>query len=83
MSNRPVVWGCKIDQAPPSVTYEEAMTNDDRGLFKWLSNIVCLIKLTVDGICSNFSSASRTDLDFVSSMVYHPPHRLRRSFQIG
>ena len=36
------MWGAKIDQSPPSVSYEEVMHQDDRGLFKWLQNIVGL-----------------------------------------
>jgi trimethyllysine dioxygenase len=35
-----VLWGAKIEQSPPAISYEEAMTEDDKGLFKWLSNIV-------------------------------------------
>lgn len=42
---RPVLWGAKIEKAPPSVTYEEAMTVDDRGLYKWLKKIVSLWRL--------------------------------------
>ncbi|KZP27449.1 Trimethyllysine dioxygenase [Athelia psychrophila] len=38
-SKEPVLWGAKIEKAPPSVTYEEAMTVDDRGLYKWLKKI--------------------------------------------
>ncbi|GLB40713.1 putative protein of unknown function (DUF971) [Lyophyllum shimeji] len=34
-----VLWGKKIEKSPPTVTYEEAMSEDDRGLFKWLTNI--------------------------------------------
>ncbi|KAF8633092.1 hypothetical protein AX15_001509 [Amanita polypyramis BW_CC] len=34
-----ILWGSKIEQSPPSVTYEEAMAKDDKGLFKWLSYI--------------------------------------------
>ncbi|RDB28690.1 Trimethyllysine dioxygenase [Hypsizygus marmoreus] len=34
-----ILWGAKIEQSPPSVTYEEAMAGDDKGLFKWLTNI--------------------------------------------
>ncbi|KAH9943728.1 hypothetical protein B0H21DRAFT_482294 [Amylocystis lapponica] len=34
-----ILWGSKIQQAPPTVTYEEAMAPDDEGLFKWLSNV--------------------------------------------
>ncbi|KZT73518.1 mitochondrial protein [Daedalea quercina L-15889] len=33
-----ILWGSKILQDPPTVTYEEAMSEDERGLFKWLSN---------------------------------------------
>lgn len=39
-TDRKVLWGAKIEQSPPSVTYGEAMAEDDKGLFKWLSNIV-------------------------------------------
>jgi trimethyllysine dioxygenase len=34
-----ILWGSKIQKSPPSVTFEEAMSTDDRGLFMWLSNI--------------------------------------------
>ncbi|KAI9001553.1 mitochondrial protein [Trametes punicea] len=38
-STEKILWGSKILQAPPTVTYEEAMADDSRGLFKWLSNV--------------------------------------------
>ncbi|KAJ7056593.1 hypothetical protein C8F01DRAFT_1211296 [Mycena amicta] len=42
-----ILWGSKILTSPPTVTYEEAMAQDDRGLHKWLSNIdrfgVCFV----------------------------------------
>lgn len=38
--SRPILWGSKILQDPPTVTYEQAMAEDERGLFKWLSNVV-------------------------------------------
>ncbi|KAI0711887.1 mitochondrial protein [Cerioporus squamosus] len=34
-----ILWGSKILKSPPTVTYEEAMASDDRGLYKWLSNV--------------------------------------------
>ncbi|KAH9846230.1 mitochondrial protein [Lenzites betulinus] len=34
-----ILWGSKILQDPPTVTYAEAMAEDSRGLFKWLSNV--------------------------------------------
>ncbi|KAF5327330.1 hypothetical protein D9619_004013 [Psilocybe cf. subviscida] len=34
-----ILWGSKIQQSPPTVAYEEAMATDDRGLYKWLSNV--------------------------------------------
>ncbi|RPD61031.1 mitochondrial protein [Lentinus tigrinus ALCF2SS1-7] len=34
-----ILWGSKILQSPPTITYEEAMASDDRGLFRWLSNV--------------------------------------------
>ncbi|EAU85593.1 mitochondrial protein [Coprinopsis cinerea okayama7 len=33
-----ILWGSKIEKAPPTVAYEEVMQSD-AGLFKWLSNI--------------------------------------------
>ena len=36
---RKILWGSKILQSPPTVTYEEVMDADERGLFKWLSNV--------------------------------------------
>ncbi|KAG5642898.1 hypothetical protein DXG03_001905 [Asterophora parasitica] len=38
--SRKILWGAKIEQAPPAVTYEEAMAEDDHGLFKSLTNVV-------------------------------------------
>ncbi|KAG6902268.1 hypothetical protein C0995_002419 [Termitomyces sp. Mi166 len=38
-ANEKILWGARIEQSPPTVTYEETMHEDDRGLFKWLSNI--------------------------------------------
>ena len=37
---RKILWGSRIQQDPPTVAYEDVMGNDDRGLYKWLSNIV-------------------------------------------
>ncbi|KZT06032.1 mitochondrial protein [Laetiporus sulphureus 93-53] len=34
-----ILWGSKILQDPPTVAYEEVMAEDEKGLFKWLSNI--------------------------------------------
>ncbi|KAF9484366.1 Trimethyllysine dioxygenase [Pholiota conissans] len=34
-----ILWGSKIQKSPPTVTYDEVMANDDRGLYKWLTNI--------------------------------------------
>lgn len=41
--DRKILWGSKIQQSPPAVTYEEAMAEDDRGLFKWLTNVVSVL----------------------------------------
>ncbi|KAJ7583631.1 mitochondrial protein [Mycena floridula] len=38
-SSEKILWSSKIQQSPPTVTFEEAMHEDDRGLFKWLSHI--------------------------------------------
>jgi hypothetical protein len=50
-SFRPILWGSKIDKAPPCVTFDEAMAEDDRGLLKWLSNIVCQRKIPFNKPC--------------------------------
>ncbi|KAK7691147.1 hypothetical protein QCA50_006250 [Cerrena zonata] len=34
-----ILWGAKIAQSPPTVSYEEVMESDDNGVFKWLSNV--------------------------------------------
>ncbi|GJE96209.1 trimethyllysine dioxygenase [Phanerochaete sordida] len=34
-----ILWGSKIQQAPPTVSYEEVMSPDERGLYKWLTNV--------------------------------------------
>ncbi|KIY43953.1 Trimethyllysine dioxygenase, partial [Fistulina hepatica ATCC 64428] len=34
-----ILWGSKILQAPPTISYDEAMAPDDQGLYKWLCNI--------------------------------------------
>ncbi|KAF8968040.1 hypothetical protein BDZ97DRAFT_1800604 [Flammula alnicola] len=34
-----ILWGSKILQSPPIVAYEDVMASDDRGLYKWLSNV--------------------------------------------
>ena len=36
---RKILWGSKIAQSPPTVSYEEVMESDDHGLFKWVSNV--------------------------------------------
>lgn len=38
-SSEKILWGSKIQQAPPTVSYEEVMSPDDRGLYKWLTNV--------------------------------------------
>ncbi|KAJ6612297.1 hypothetical protein B0H10DRAFT_2053133 [Mycena sp. CBHHK59/15] len=34
-----IMWGSKIQSSPPTIAYEEAMAEDDSGLFKWLSHV--------------------------------------------
>ncbi|THV02803.1 Trimethyllysine dioxygenase [Dendrothele bispora CBS 962.96] len=34
-----ILWGSKIEQSPPTVKFEEVMTEEGPGLFKWLQNI--------------------------------------------
>ncbi|KAG5340375.1 hypothetical protein C0989_001969 [Termitomyces sp. Mn162] len=38
-ANESILWGARIEQSPPTVSYEEVMHENDKGLFKWLSNI--------------------------------------------
>ncbi|KIM40595.1 hypothetical protein M413DRAFT_446026 [Hebeloma cylindrosporum] len=38
-STEKILWGSKIQQAPPIVAYEDVMASDDRGLYKWLTNV--------------------------------------------
>lgn len=44
--SRKILWGSKIQQSPPTVTYEEAMSEDDRGLYRWLSNVVSTVYMS-------------------------------------
>ena len=41
---RKILWGSKIEQDPPSVAYTDVMHTGGKGLFKWLSNIVSLLR---------------------------------------
>ncbi|KAF5370429.1 hypothetical protein D9615_009728 [Tricholomella constricta] len=41
-----ILWGAKIEQSPPAVTYEEMMAGDDKGLFKSLTNIASVLPPT-------------------------------------
>ncbi|KAI0073883.1 mitochondrial protein [Panus rudis PR-1116 ss-1] len=34
-----ILWGSKIVQSPPSVPYTDVVAEDDKGLYKWLSNV--------------------------------------------
>ncbi|KAF8656798.1 hypothetical protein AX16_002350 [Volvariella volvacea WC 439] len=38
-SSSKVLWGNKIAQSPPTVTYEEVMEDSEEGLYRWLTNI--------------------------------------------
>ncbi|EKM58474.1 uncharacterized protein PHACADRAFT_252822 [Phanerochaete carnosa HHB-10118-sp] len=38
-SSEEILWCSKIQQAPPTVSYEEVMSPDERGLYKWLTNV--------------------------------------------
>lgn len=38
-STEKILWGSKISQSPPIVRYEDVMTEDGFGLYKWLQNI--------------------------------------------
>ncbi|KAH8100127.1 mitochondrial protein [Cristinia sonorae] len=34
-----ILWGSKIQQSPPTVSYDDVMAEDDQGLFKWVSQV--------------------------------------------
>ncbi|THH26991.1 hypothetical protein EUX98_g7196 [Antrodiella citrinella] len=34
-----IIWGAKIEQSPPTVAYTDIMSDNDEGLFKWLSHV--------------------------------------------
>lgn len=77
--DRRILWGSKIEQSPPTVTYEEATGEDDRGLFKWLSNIVmCPIVL---GAPDTHVIYSRIDSDSRSSQVSQHLQKPQKSSQ--
>ncbi|KAF7317031.1 hypothetical protein HMN09_00437600 [Mycena chlorophos] len=48
-----ILWGSKILTSPPTITYEEAMAQDDRGLYKWLSNVDRFGICFVSGVPAN------------------------------
>lgn len=77
-SSRKILWGSKIMQEPPIVTYEEAMAEDERGLFKWLSKVV---RSFVAETLSPDLCLSRTNLASASFPVFPPHPKLRRNFQ--
>jgi hypothetical protein len=40
ITTRKILWGSKIEKSPPSVTYTEVMNDNDKGLYRWLTNVV-------------------------------------------
>lgn len=80
---RKILWGAKIQQSPPSVTYEEAMGEDERGLFKWLSNIV--IKFLFYAIYHSNSSVlqDRFGFSFISGVPKTPEATEKLTQRIG
>ena len=75
---RKILWGSKIQQSPPTVTYEEVMAQDDKGLFKWLSNIASQIPWHIRIVSYN---SYRTSLDSRSFRAYHQRPRPRNICQ--
>lgn len=70
------MWSSKLQQTPPTVSYEEVMDSDDVGLFKWLSNIVS----NVSSLVTTYLIGSyRTSLVSRSSKVCHQPLKRRKS----
>ncbi|KAI0784502.1 mitochondrial protein [Abortiporus biennis] len=39
LSSEKILWGSKICETPPTVAYEDVTASDDRGLYKWISNV--------------------------------------------
>ncbi|KAI0297255.1 Trimethyllysine dioxygenase [Multifurca ochricompacta] len=48
-----VLWGSRIAQDPPSVAYDEVMSDDEYGVYKWLSKIDKFGFCFVSGIPAN------------------------------
>jgi len=71
-SFRPILWGSKIDKAPPCITFDEATAEDDRGLLKWLSNIVCQRKIPFKKPCLIHLQQDRFGFCFVSGVPATP-----------
>ena len=79
--SRKVVWGSSIAKDPPTVTYEEAMT--DQGLFKWLSKVVSH-RCIPSGRGSEFLTLFvRISLGSVSYLVSLSPLKTPRSSRRG
>jgi len=38
-SSEKILWGAKIEQSPPTVSYADVMSETNEGLFKWLSHV--------------------------------------------
>lgn len=80
-SSRKILWGSKILQDPPTVTYEEVMAKDEQGLFKWLSRVVRLSSQQRSAFLD--SHMKRTNLAFVSFPAFPLHLKLRRSYHAG
>jgi trimethyllysine dioxygenase len=76
--NRKILWGSRIAQSPPTVSYEEVMSNDEQGLYKWLSNIdtfgfsfvsgVPVTPEATEELCQRIAFIRETQCEFFHSM---------------
>lgn len=65
--DRKILWGSKIQQAPPTVAYEDVIAENGRGLYKWLENVVCCFSLFLVGrkIINFLTTLLSMNLDFL------------------
>ena len=77
---RKALWGAKIAKSPPTVSYADAMDSEDKGLHKWLSNIV---GRTWDDSGLITADECRTGLDFASFLGFPPRQKRPKSCRSG
>jgi len=75
-----IIWGARVAQYPPTITYMEAMDQDNRGLFKWLTNIVSWLIYSCE---SRWCVQDRFGFSFVSGVPPMPEATERLVERIG